>query len=150
MESSDYREVRARERDPKEDWGDGFACAKPEPPGPTVYRFVRSDSKSVSSTTHALLHVRRGCVGNLMFPVDSPVSHGSFALANDSGDPRVLWAHQSALTVPGSRSACRRRGAGHQPSARMLRTARGAVSLTEGRNALAGTPSTSSRRALLM
>ena len=87
MESSDYREVRARERDPTEDWGDGFACAKPEPPGPTVYRIVRSDFQSVGSTTHALLHVRRSCVGKPMFPVDSPVSHGSFACANDSGDP---------------------------------------------------------------
>ena len=97
MASSDYREVRARERDPKEDWGDGFACVKPEPPGPTVYRIVRSDSKSVGSTTHALLHVRQSCGGKLMFPVDSPVSQGSFACANDSGDPKVLRAHQIPL-----------------------------------------------------
>ena len=97
MASSDYREVRARERDPKEDWGDGFACVKPEPPGPTVYRIVRSDSKSVGSTTHALLHVRQSCGGKLMFLVDSPVSQGSFAWVNDSGDPKVLRAHQIPL-----------------------------------------------------
>ena len=94
MASSDWREVHARERSVKEDWGDGFACAKPEPPGPPPDRFVRSDSKSVGSSTHALLHVRQGCVGQPSIPVDSPVSYGSFALANDSGDPRVLWAHQ--------------------------------------------------------
>ena len=95
MASSDWREIHARERNPEEDWGDGFACAKPEPPGPTVYRIVRSDSKSVGSTTHALLHVRQSCGGKPMFPVDSPVSHESFACANDSGDPRVLRAHQT-------------------------------------------------------
>ena len=95
MASSDWREVHARKRDPMEDWGDGFACAKPEPSGPPEYRFGRSDSKSVGSPTHALLHVRQGCVGQPSIPVDSPVSYGSFALANDPGDPRVLRAHQT-------------------------------------------------------